>query len=179
MLPVMQRNHRRGRPWLWPEGAYLRKNRFSWSTRQTRRPRGPPQDKPGIHPVMIPLHTRWRQPRLPVADNRCSNSVFSACWLFPQRTTIEGTSQEGRTDSRRILARYADNPARRGIDRAENAEYTGFPMQSGLATPGMVQKGAGAVVRSTRPTFGRCPAVPTTIPDPSLNPGSRDESEWK
>jgi hypothetical protein len=32
------------------------------------------------------------------------------------------------------------------------------------------KKGSGTVVRSTRPTFGRCPAVPATVPDPFLNP---------
>jgi hypothetical protein len=31
------------------------------------------------------------------------------------------------------------------------------------------KKGSGTVVRSTRPTFGRCPAVPATVPDPFLN----------
>jgi NADH-quinone oxidoreductase subunit N len=33
------------------------------------------------------------------------------------------------------------------------------------------KKGSGTVVRSTRPTFGRCPAVPATVPDPFLNHG--------
>ena len=31
------------------------------------------------------------------------------------------------------------------------------------------KEGSGTVVRSTRPTFGRCPAVPATDPDPFLN----------
>jgi N-acetylglucosaminyl-diphospho-decaprenol L-rhamnosyltransferase len=31
------------------------------------------------------------------------------------------------------------------------------------------KKGSGTVVRSTRPTFGRCRAVPATVPDPFLN----------
>jgi eukaryotic-like serine/threonine-protein kinase len=31
------------------------------------------------------------------------------------------------------------------------------------------KKGSGTVVRSTRPTFGQCPAVPATVPDPFLN----------
>ena len=42
-----------------------------------------------------------------------------------------------------------------------------------------LKKGSGIVVRSTRPTFGRCPAVPATVPDPFLShglPGS-DPSE--
>jgi F5/8 type C domain-containing protein len=33
----------------------------------------------------------------------------------------------------------------------------------------LFKKGSGTVVRSTRPTFGRCPAVPATVPDPFLN----------
>ena len=38
-----------------------------------------------------------------------------------------------------------------------------FPLKQGF------EKGAGAVVRSTRPPFGQCPAVPATALDPFLN----------
>ena len=41
------------------------------------------------------------------------------------------------------------------------------------------KKGSGTVVRSTRPTFGRCPAVPATVPDPFLNHARIQPGEQK
>jgi len=48
-------------------------------------------------------------------------------------------------------------------------QEAGEPSQASMEIRDWFKKGSGTFVRSTRPTFGRCPAVPAKVPDPFLN----------
>ena len=106
-----------------------------------------------------------------------------SCTAGPPKVTIVRLPRQPTIEFRPVVARQA---SMRGIrvqihlalqrtgrrQKLDKMHADRIPYDAGVVSVkdgAWFKKGSGTVVRSTRPTFGRCPAVPATVSDSFLN----------